>query len=505
MSKPLVLAIAVVAAAAWLGFGSASEPAIELVSVSEIGKPAEGVSLSPAVSAGGRFVAFASDATNIVLQDENSFDIFVYDRLRGPGDPLVSVASDQTQANAAALFPAISGDGRYVVFQSDADNLTPNDTNESTDIFLRDRTSMTTTRVSVASGGAEGSSDSLTPAISADGRYVTFTSLADSLVADDANMDRDVFVRDRLMFTTELVSVATDGTHGNFASGGLGAGPARVTSDGRFVAFGSFANNLVSDDGNSRDDAFIRDRDSGVTERVSVSSEEAEGSGHSYYPSASDNGRYVVFYSDANDLVPDDGNGVSDVFLRDRLLGMTTRLSNGMAGEEANGASSLPVISADGRFVAFQSSGSNLVPDDTSTTDIFLLDRYTGVIERLTNGDGASLTSAISAEHAVVAFQSTASDLVPNDSNMRSDVFVWGKSLVPPPTPTPDCSGGGDANDDGTTNSLDALAMLQYAAGLVTMLPDLEAADVNDDGLITSIDAALTLQFSAGLLLCLPP
>jgi hypothetical protein len=176
-----------------------------------------------------------------------------------------------------------------------------------------------------------------------------------------------------------------------------------------------------------------------------------------------------------------------------------------MDGQETNGPSRFPAISAEGRLIVFQSDASNLVSNDTSTTDVFSLDRDSGAIERLTDGDGPSTMPAISAVNAVVAFQSSATDLVAADSNNRSDVFVWGKPLLPPPTATPSCDGGGDANDDGRTNSLDALAMLQFAAGLVTTLPNLDAADVNDDGSITSIDAALTLQYTAGLIECLPP
>ncbi|MEX2159938.1 MAG: dockerin type I domain-containing protein [Dehalococcoidia bacterium] len=496
MRRALALAIAALATAAWLGLGSASQPAIERVSVSTAGTQGTLDSVSAAVNGDGRYVAFASDSTTLVPNDTNSRDVFVRDRMAGT-TTLVD-AFGGVQANRPAVSPSISSEGQQVVFESEADNLVPADMGGFGDIFLRDFITGTIARVSVSSGGEAGNDDSMTPSISGNGRFVTFTSLADNLAPDDANTDRDVFVRDRLMFTTELASVATSGTHGNFASGGLGAGPARISSDGRYVVYGSFANNLVPDDGNGRDDAFIRDRETGVTERVSVSSEETEGSGHSYYPSTSDDGRYVVFFSDAEDLVPDDSNMRSDVFLRDRQLGTTGRLSNGMAGQEANGASSFPVISAGGRFVAFQSSASNLVPNDSAATDIFLLDRDSGVIERRTSGGGASTTPAISADGAVVAFQSTASDLVPNDSNMRSDVFVWGKPLTPP-------IATGDANCSGRVDSIDAALILQLAAGLVTGLACQQAADVNASGVIDAIDAALVLQYAAGILPSLPP
>lgn len=476
--------------------GSASQIGIERMSVSSSEAQGGLDSVSAAINADGRYVAFASDATNLVPNDTNSRDIFVRDRLAGTTELASGLGA--IQANRPAFSPGIDGEGRHVVFESLADNLAPGDAGGWSDIFLRDFIVGTITRVSVSSDGTPGNGDSATPSISADSRYVTFTSLAGNLAPDDNNMDRDVFLRDRLNFATELVSVATDGTHGNFASGGLGAGPARVSGDGRFVVFGSFADNLVPDDGNARDDAFIRDRQTGVTERISVASDGSEGTDHSYYPSASDDGRFVAFYSDANNLVPNDSNGVSDAFLRDRQLGTTARLSTGMDGQETNGSSRFPVISADGRFVAFQSDASNLVSNDTSTTDIFLLDRESGALERLTDGDGPSSVPALSAVNAVVAFQSNATDLVANDSNMRSDVFAWGKSLLPPVAT-------GDVDCNGRVTSIDAALVLQFGASLISDLACPQVADVNGSGSVNSIDAALILQLVAGLLGSLPP
>jgi Tol biopolymer transport system component len=229
------------------------------------------------VSADGRFVAFASDATNLVANDSfGARDIFVRDLDAGTTER-VSLGLASAEANNHSFAPAISGDGRYVAFASFASNIVANDLNDESDIFVYDRTAGTVERVSVASDGTESNEESVTPSISADGRYVTFTALASNLVASDTNNDRDVFLHDRDLDTTELISQATDGTQGNFASGGFGAGPARVSDDGQFVVFGSFANNLVPNDTNGFDDVFVRDRIAGTTERVSVGDGEEEG------------------------------------------------------------------------------------------------------------------------------------------------------------------------------------------------------------------------------------
>ena len=494
----------------------------ERASVSTGGVEVDAASIQAGMSADGRYVVFASDAADLVANDSGNLDIFVRDRQTGTTER-VSIASDGTPAGAPSLFPAISGDGRYVVFQSDATNLVSPDTN-ATDIFLRDRVTGTTTRVSVASGGAPGNGDSETPSISANGRYVTFTSLADNLAPDDGNQDRDVFVRDLVAGTTELASLATDGTHGNNASGGLGAGPARISNDGRYVVFGSFADTLVANDLNHSDDIFVRDRVAGTTERVSIATDGTERAGHSMYGSISDDGRYVAFFSDAPLLTADDSNSVSDVFLRDRTAGVTTRLSAGPGGAPPDWPSRFPVISADGGVIAFQSDATNLAANDMNgVTDVFLYHMAGGTIERVSvadggsEGNGASTSPSVSSDGTTVAFQSSAGNLVAGDGNGVTDVFVRGKALGPGPTSTPtprpptvtptptSAPRGGDVNGDGRVNSIDAAIILQYAAGLLPSPPGGPSSDVNHDGQTNAIDAALILQYSAGLLGQLPP
>src|SRR5947209_1614213 len=255
----------------------------------------------------------------------------------------VSVASDGTEGNDVSLGSALSADGRFVAFDSAATDLVAGDTNGVSDVFVHDRQTGTTERVSVASDGAQGNGSSglvtfaFPPALSADGRFVAFVSFATNLVASDTNGATDVFVHDRQTGTTERVSVASDGTEGNAASAG-----ATLSADGRFVAFHSAATNLVAGDTNGTNDVFVHDRQTGTTERVSVN-------GFSAGPALSADGRFVAFHSTATNLVAGDTNGATDVFVHDRQTGTTERVSVASDGTQGNDASSYPALSADGR------------------------------------------------------------------------------------------------------------------------------------------------------------
>ena len=267
----------------------------------------------PSISADGRFVAFAAWARNLAPGDTNGFgDVFVHDRGTGTTERL-SVDRTGTEANDTIHQPAISGDGHVVAFVSAATNLVPGDTNGQADVFVHDRPSGTTERVSVNSAGAEGDGSSERPTLSADGRYVAFSSSATNLVPGDTNGQSDVFVHDRRTGTTERVSVDSAGTEAN----GWSERPS-ISADGRFVAFCSYATNLVPRDTNGRWDEFVHDRQTHTTERVSVDSAGTEGNGDSRGASLSADGRFVAFASDANNLVPWDTNSVTDVFVRDR-------------------------------------------------------------------------------------------------------------------------------------------------------------------------------------------
>jgi Tol biopolymer transport system component len=283
----------------------------------------------------------------------------------------VSVASDGTQANGDSDDLSISADGRYVAFRSWADNLVSGDTNSADDIFVHDRQTGQTSRVSVASDGTQANGDSDDLSISADGRYVAFRSWADNLVSGDTNGEFDVFVHDRQTGQTSRVSVASDGTQGNSHSWAPS-----VSADGRYVAFNSWANNLVSGDSNGRVDIFVHDRQTGQTNRVSVASDGTQANGDSVWPSISADGRYVAFHAWANNLVSGDTNGWYDIFVHDRQTGQTSRVSVASDGTQGNDDSWSPSISADGHYVAFRSRANNLVSGDTNGRyDVFVHDR----------------------------------------------------------------------------------------------------------------------------------
>jgi Ca2+-binding RTX toxin-like protein len=232
------------------------------------------------------------------------------------------------------------------------------DTNGTYEIFCHDRQTGQTERVSVASDGTQGNDGSWVTSISADGRFVAFSSMASNLVPGDTNGREDVFVHDRQTGQTERVSVASNGTQGNRDSY---AGS--ISADGRFVVFVSEAANLVQGDTNGTRDIFVHDRQTGRTERVSVASDGTEGNRGSEAPSISADGRFVVFHSEASNLVPGDRNGCADIFVHDRQTGRTERVSMASDGTEGTNYSYDPSISADGRFVAFRSLAINLVPD----------------------------------------------------------------------------------------------------------------------------------------------
>jgi len=343
------------------------------VSVNSNGDQANGICLDPSVSADGRYVAFWSYASFLVAGDTNNQpDVFVRDRQTGVTERM-SVSSAGAQGDGNCQFSSISADGRYVAFASFASNLVPGDTNEIQDIFVRDRQTGTTERVSVDSAGTQGSMDAHEPSLSADGRYVTFWSEASDYVSNDTNAAGDVFVRDRQTGTTDRVSVDSAGTQGNDWSWFQW-----ISADGRYVAFQSVATNLVPGDTNGFRDVFVRDRLNHTTELVSVGSTGTQGNGDSGYDGCaiSGDGRYVAFGSGASNLVVGDTNDVGDVFVCDRQTGTIERVSVDSAGTQGNDTSGVPSLSADGRCVAFGSAASNLVPWDTNGfTDIFLRDR----------------------------------------------------------------------------------------------------------------------------------
>lgn len=397
------------------------------MSISTAGAEGNNPSREPAMSANGRYVAFMSYSANLVPGDTNGQrDVFVRDRITGTTER-VSVSSAGAQANSWSDYPSISADGRYVAFVSDASNLVANDTNATRDIFVYDRTAHTTTRVSLTDGGLQANGSSDYPSISLDGRYVAFVSDATDMVANDTNALRDVFVRDRLAGTTERVSISTAGGEGDNESDF----PA-ISGDGSVVAFISLASNLVANDTNGAYDVFARDRNAGTTERVSVSTLGGDSNGFTeFFPCVSDNGRYVAFESSATDLIANDTNGFLDVFVRDRQTSTTIRASFASGGVQATGPSGAPSISGNGRYVAYSSTATDLVAGDTNgQSDVFVTDLQTletiraSVSNAGAQGDLGSNEAAISSDGNFVAFRSDATNLVGGDTNAIEDIFA---------------------------------------------------------------------------------
>lgn len=347
----------------------------EIVSISSAGQQGDDISgryTGPAINGDGRIVAFDSQASTLVPGDTNQMtDVFVRDRTAGTTDR-VSVSSTGLQADGTSTRPGLDASGDRVIFDSAASNLIAGDTNGALDVFMHTRSTHSTQRVSVSSSGTQGNGASYSPTISADGRYVCFVSAASNLVAGDTNNVEDIFVRDLVANTTERASLGDVGQQANSSST-----LASISADGRWVAFISYANNLVTGDTNDQFDVFIHDRVTGLTERVSVDSNGQQADGLSSGPSVSGDGQFVAFWSDATNLVPGDTNARRDIFVRDRIAGITERVSVSTAGEQGDGNSQDPAvrgftatgpqISPDGRFVVFFSSAANLVPDDTNT------------------------------------------------------------------------------------------------------------------------------------------
>jgi Tol biopolymer transport system component len=332
----------------------------------------------------------------------------------------VSVATGGAQANAQSLDPQISADGRVVVFSSLASNLDSSDTNGNYDAFVHDLMTGGTRRVSnQPSGQTFGTS------ISGDGRKVVLQSL-EALVAGDLNSVTDVYVHDMSTGTLDLVSVSTGGVQGN-----LDSSAARITPDGRFVVFASAATNLVAGDTNGKVDVFVRDLVAQTTVRASLTYQGGQAQDHCLSGSISGDGTRVAFQSAAMNLVPNSLDLHTDVFVRDLVAGTTTRVSQSAGGVEGNLPSVGPVLSADGRFVAFSSDAANLVPGDTNGwTDVFVCDLASALPTRISisssgaQADSTSDSPSISADGRFVAFRSWGTNLVPGDTNAVFDVFV---------------------------------------------------------------------------------
>ena len=375
----------------------------------------------------------------------------------------VSVDSNGAQANGTSWNAAISAEGRFIAFTSDASNLVPGDTNGRIDVFVRDRVAGTTELASVSSNGAPANGvNAFCEALSAFGQFVVFTSDATSLVPADTNGVQDVFVRDRAAGTTERVSVDSNALQANGVSR-----DGAVSADGRYVAFASDAANLVPGDTNGWSDVFVRDRLMGTTERVSVSSAGAQGNHASLGPSISADGRFVAFESLASNFAPTDAADF-EVFVRDRQAGTTRRVSGPGTGDVGDSGASH--ISADGRFVAFQQTDAGF-----SRCDVLVHDGATDTIELQTVGSGFSFSPSLAADGRCVVFHSNVTFLVPGDTNAAIDVFRRDRPMDALDRLSLD-SAGAQGNGDSTLPAISADGRLVVFTSAAT---NLVAGDTN--------------------------
>lgn len=391
------------------------------VSVATGGAESGGAFSEPALSADGRFVAFEAPSPGLAPGDTNDpHDVFVHDRESGVTER-VSIAPDGSQSNQASLGSALSADGRYVVFTAIYD---PPAGNEHRQVYVRDRLSGETSLISATMDGAPGNDQSGgRPGISASGQLVVFGSLATDLVPGDTNDVNDIFVNDRQSGKTRRVSVSTNGTQGDFTSS-----EAAISADGQFVVFSSFAANLVADDTNHAGDVFIHEMATGQTGRVSA---QLEGLYGNLDPAISADGRWVAFVRHYFGPGPNITEDKINIYLVDRHTGNESLISANPAGEVGNSYSYNPAISGDGRYIAFNSLATDLVTGDmNSDYDIFVHDRQSGqtrlvsVNDNGEQGNGQAFYVDISSDGHVIAFASAATNLVPNDTNNNYDIFV---------------------------------------------------------------------------------
>ncbi len=463
--------------------------AIERVSLSSEGLEGIGFAASASLSADGRYVAFSDSAGELVEGDTNQeSDIFVRDRLTNTIER-ISVANNGRENSKPSSAPKLSADGRYVVFQSATNDLDDTTAENASGIFLYDRTAKTVERIALDSDGNVGIGSATQADISADGRYVAFRSEASNLVADDTNQQDDIFVRDLINKTTERISLGLDEQQSN----GRSDSPT-LSADGRYVAFVSSASNLVANDTNDTSDVFVYDRQTKEIERVSVGSEGTEGDGFSNAPSISADGRYVSYSSAATNLVSDDTNQVGDVFVRDRLTQTTERVSLTSSGEQSNGFSFNHDISTGGRYVSYSSVANNLAENDINRArDVFVYDRTTQTTELISmnaagvEGDSGSRESVFSADGRFIAFQSSASNLVEDDTNGRTDIFVYARDFaedIPDVAPV--------LGTEGQTAENRIINLTQVEAPMVTASIEVErnAGYNNTIGFYTAEDAA---------------
>lgn len=382
------------------------------------GKAAFAVTLTPTGPASLRVVALASGGAPAKASSSRAVTVLP------PALQRMSESAAGVGANSWSRGAAVSPDGRYVAFMSNASNLVAGDTNGFADIFVRDLEAGTIERVSISDSEQQSPFGGEYPSISADGRYVTFES-SSPLSTDSPTSTLAIYVRNRVDGTTRRVSqpVAGDATPTNNSY------QSSISADGRYVAFASIATNLVPNDTNGKADIFLRDLVANTTERVSTDNDGGEVNGASGFPRISADGSAVAYDSVATDIVDGDTNGVKDVFWWPRSTGSVLRVSQTSAGVEGNAVSYTPSISGDGRYVAFTTRATNLGVNDDSSSDVVRWDSVGMGLALVSVSDtevpaifdtGSASISADGQRIAFIAYDA----LAPGDTNDRDDVYV---------------------------------------------------------------------------------
>lgn len=398
-----------------------------LVSVNAAGQQQNGFSALPAVSGDGRYVVFNSTSSNLVPGYSSTGSLIFRKDLVTGAVVVVSLNPSNVKENQTSSNPFITDDGRFVVFSSSSTNWGVTDSNGVSDIYRKDMATGDVVRASASATDAQANAASFSPAATGDGRYVFFTSSASNLVADDTNGFDDVFRKDLATGEVLRISLGAGGVQGN----GDSTTPS-IASDGRYVFFRSSATNLVAGDTNGVPDLFRVDMQTGTILRVNTSAAGAQADATTFgRAEVSPDGRYAAFYSMASNLVAGDANGKYDVFVKDLLTGAVAVATSSSAGVLGNANSFAPRISASGRYVTFYSSATNLVPDDSNALDdVFRKDLWTGELLRVsTNSSGGQGNSnnrdpSFVGENSIV-YTGGSNELVPSDLNANTDSVRW--------------------------------------------------------------------------------
>lgn len=387
-----------------------------LASTSTAGDQGDNVSSSPVMSHDGRFIAFTSDASNLVEEDQNrASDVFVRDLQTGE-TTRVSVSSAGEEGNNASVGPDISDDGRYVAFESYADNLVQDDDNATSDIFVHDRLTGQTELISQTDDGEQPDQPAYAANISGNGRYVVFTTPANNLAPVATNSRTNVYLHDRVTGEFEWISRGLGGTAPNAHTG---AWDNAISADGRYIVFETMASNIVVDDTNGQQDIFVYDRISQQIRRVTGRTIFGEPNAWSGFSAISDDGSRIVFSTYANTFNAYDNDGLLDPYVYDLLTGHISWLGVGFGS-----AAHFPVLSDDGRYLVFISDKDYPILNDTNGMyDVFLYDFQTSQMELVSvgrdnvSGDGAVgyTVPAISTDGRLVIFSSQASNLTEHE------------------------------------------------------------------------------------------